>query len=183
MSERTETQNPSGLTNAEIDQLMAPLIARITRRARRYVWMFAGLSLAMAVVLIPVLRVGASASLDLTIVSLVFVAAPPALIARAYVLWNIPRARLILQRGTSVPARVVKNEVLAIRHRNRISLEWKPTRKWSTMKADSARIEVERIDTLEPVTVVVHPRYQRWVCFILNDRVFLGRMWEFRRDL
>lgn len=183
MSEQTETQNPSGLTNTEIDQLMAPLIARITRRARRYVWMFAGVSLATAVVLIPVLRVGASASLDLTIVSLVFVAAPPALIARAYVLWNIPRARLILQRGTSVPAHVVKNEVLATRHRSRISLEWKPNRKWSTMKADTASIEVERIDAPDHATVILHPHNQNWVCFILNDQAFIGRIWEVRRDL
>jgi hypothetical protein len=174
--ERTETQDPSGLANAEIDQLMAPVTVRIKRRARRIVWMFAAGSLALALVLIPVLSVGASESLDLTIFTVLFVGGPPALIARCWIMWNIKRARAILQRGKSLPAHIVENKI--IRGRNRITFAW-PSTIVPGRTAD-AKIEANITGELGPAKVII---YQYWLCLLVSGQAFIGHLWDFRRDL
>ena len=177
MSDQDETQNPSGLTNAEIDELMVPVVGRIKRRARRVVWMFAAGSVGLALALIPVLRVGASESLDLAIFTVLFVGAPPALLARYWILWNMKRARVILRRGKSLPADIVENKL--IRGRNRIKFEWPST--IVPGRTAHAKIEVPHITSeLGPAKVFVH---EYWLCLVVNGRAFIGHLWESRRDL
>jgi hypothetical protein len=159
---RTETPNQSGLPNAEIRELMAPVIERIRRRTLRIVAMIATANVALALVLV------AGANVDLATFTVLAVGVPTTVVAWFWILRSCKRARVILQRGQSLPAQIVENTI--VRGRDRISFEWPSTT--VAGRTAYATIKVPHIPSeLGPAKVLVH---QYGLCLVVNGRAFIA---------